>query len=127
MLKLLEHLKLPNAIIVGHDMGSAVALVLAAHHPEVVRALAITNTLAFDAKPSPVVNRLAALARVSPLSIERRFTLAMSPARWRATAANCRMSSCSFASFIARPRPRLTKIVCPRSCRPLKPPTASMR
>lgn len=49
--RLLEHLGLSEATLVGHDTGGGVALILAIDHPEVVDALVLSNTVAYDSWP----------------------------------------------------------------------------
>jgi haloalkane dehalogenase len=49
--RLLAHLGLSQATLVGHDTGGGVALILAIEHPEMVGRLVLSNTVAYDSWP----------------------------------------------------------------------------
>ena len=49
--RLLAHLGLSQATLVGHDTGGGVALILAIEHPEVVDRLVLSNAVAYDSWP----------------------------------------------------------------------------
>ncbi|MHC4178273.1 MAG: alpha/beta fold hydrolase, partial [Planctomycetota bacterium] len=51
-----------RADIVGHDLGGAVALQLAAHRPGLVRSLVLANCTAYDNWPVPALRRIMLLA-----------------------------------------------------------------
>lgn len=52
MLKLLDFLGIERAHVLGHDHGGAVAQVLAAHHPQRIDRLVLTDAEAYDNWPS---------------------------------------------------------------------------
>jgi haloalkane dehalogenase len=49
--RLLDHLGLGQATLVGHDTGGGVALILAIEHPQVVDRLVLSNSVAYDSWP----------------------------------------------------------------------------
>ena len=49
----IHSLKLPKSIVFGHSMGGMEATVLAAHHPELVRALILEDPAWFDLAQQP--------------------------------------------------------------------------
>lgn len=51
ILRLMDHLKLGRANIIGHDTGGGVALILAINHGERVRKLILSNIVAYDSWP----------------------------------------------------------------------------
>lgn len=63
---LLAGLEISRAHVVGHSMGGAIALVLAADHPERVDKLAVINTVSYPFE-LPLKGRLPLLPIVGPL------------------------------------------------------------
>jgi len=55
---------LDDAVVVGHDLGGGVAQILAVRHPERVRGLVLTNCIAYDSWPIPMVKAMRALGPV---------------------------------------------------------------
>lgn len=51
VLRLMDHLGLEKATIVGHDTGGGVALIMGIEHPERVSRLVLTNIVAYDSWP----------------------------------------------------------------------------
>ena len=51
VLRLMDHLDIQKATLVGHDTGGGVALIMAIHHPERVERLVLTNVVAYDSWP----------------------------------------------------------------------------
>lgn len=51
IIRLMDHLGLERAHIVGHDTGGGVALIMGIHHPERVDRLVLTNVVAYDSWP----------------------------------------------------------------------------
>ena len=51
ILKLMEHLGLSKAHIIGHDTGGGVSLILAIKHPNVIDKLVLSNIVAYDSWP----------------------------------------------------------------------------
>ena len=51
ILRLMDHLDIERASIVGHDTGGGVGLILAIDHPERVDRLVLTNVVAYDSWP----------------------------------------------------------------------------
>jgi 2-succinyl-6-hydroxy-2,4-cyclohexadiene-1-carboxylate synthase len=66
MVALLQYLELDSAIVVGHSMGGGIAGYLAAHHPEMVKGLAILDKSA--AGPEGVLPSLEEIAPIDPLT-----------------------------------------------------------
>lgn len=56
--ELLEKLGWERGAVVGHDIGGGVAQVLAAENPEMVRALVLVDSIAYDSWPVPEIERL---------------------------------------------------------------------
>lgn len=54
----LTSLDLDALAVVGHGLGGGVAQLLALDHPELVQAMALIDSVAFDAWPSPAVRRI---------------------------------------------------------------------
>lgn len=68
-LAVLDALHVPQACVVGHDLGGAVAQWLAVHAPERVTRLALVNSVGLDGWPSwrtRVARALAGVARLVP-------------------------------------------------------------
>ena len=72
---LLAGVGVPRAHVVGHDMGGAVALTLAADHPEVIDRLAVINTLPARG-PLPAHARLALVPVVGSFVLKQFYTRA---------------------------------------------------
>jgi len=71
-LAVLDALNVPQACLVGHDLGGAVAQWLAVHAPSRVSRLALVNSVGFDAWPrwkTRVARALAGVARRLPAPI----------------------------------------------------------
>ena len=51
IIRLMDHLKIEKATIVGHDTGGGVALIMGINHPERVSRLVLTNVVAYDSWP----------------------------------------------------------------------------
>lgn len=71
-LEVLDVLNVPQACIVGHDLGGAVAQWLALHAPERVTRLGLINSVTLDAWPrwrTRVARSLSAVARFLPASL----------------------------------------------------------
>jgi pimeloyl-ACP methyl ester carboxylesterase len=51
IIRLMDHLGLARANLVGHDTGGGVALIMAINHPERVARLVLTNVVAYDSWP----------------------------------------------------------------------------
>ena len=51
VLRLMDHLGIQQATMVGHDTGGGVALIMAIHHPKRVERLVLTNVVAYDSWP----------------------------------------------------------------------------
>ena len=51
IMRLMDHLGIERAHLVGHDTGGGVALIMAIHHPERVARLVLTNVVAYDSWP----------------------------------------------------------------------------
>lgn len=51
VLRLMDHLGLPSATVVGHDTGGGVALIMAIEHAARVRRLVLCNAVAYDSWP----------------------------------------------------------------------------
>ena len=51
VLRLMDHLDIQQATMVGHDTGGGVALIMAIHHPKRVERLVLTNVVAYDSWP----------------------------------------------------------------------------
>jgi haloalkane dehalogenase len=51
VMRLMDHLGIARAHLVGHDTGGGVALIMAIHHPERVARLVLTNAVAYDSWP----------------------------------------------------------------------------
>lgn len=49
--RLMQHLQLQKAHIIGHDTGGGVSLILAIEHPELVDKLVLSNSVAYDSWP----------------------------------------------------------------------------
>ena len=74
----LEHLDVPPAVLVGHDLGGGVVHIAAVRRPDLVAGLLITNGVGYDSWPvpsvkalqvaSPVVSRLPGPALLPALS-----------------------------------------------------------
>lgn len=62
----LGHLNLERVVLVGHDLGGGIAQLLALQDPRRVRALVLTNSVAYDAWPIPALKRLRRLASLLP-------------------------------------------------------------
>ena len=60
---LLAQLGVDEAVVVGHDLGGAVAQQLAVDRPRRVRGLVLVDSAAYDNWPAPVIRRFARLAR----------------------------------------------------------------
>jgi pimeloyl-ACP methyl ester carboxylesterase len=59
----LAALELRDVLLVGNDTGGAIAQLVAAHHPERLAGLALTNCDAYEHFPPPVLRPLVAAAR----------------------------------------------------------------
>jgi len=64
VVELLDHLSLDRVILVGNDTGGAIAQMIAARHPDRVRALVLTPCDAFDNFLPPVLRYTQVAARV---------------------------------------------------------------
>jgi pimeloyl-ACP methyl ester carboxylesterase len=73
---LLAGLDIPRAHVAGHSMGGAVAIVLAADHPECVDRLALINTVSYPFDV-PLKGRLPLLPVVGPLLFKHLYTRAL--------------------------------------------------
>jgi haloalkane dehalogenase len=51
VIRLMDHLGIKRATLVGHDTGGGVALIMAICHPERVAQLVLTNVVAYDSWP----------------------------------------------------------------------------
>ena len=59
-------LRLGRAAVVGHELGGATAITLAAQHPELVSRLVLINSLCYDARPD-LTRRIAQLPLLGAL------------------------------------------------------------
>ena len=64
LLDLMERLGHREFSVVAHDQGGAAAQILAAHQPDRIRALVLTDCVAYDNWPVPAIAQLQALARL---------------------------------------------------------------
>lgn len=67
LLDLLDKWGLDEVVLVGHEVGGAVAQQVVANHPERVRALALVDSVCFDNWPVPLVAQAMRLARTPGL------------------------------------------------------------
>jgi pimeloyl-ACP methyl ester carboxylesterase len=67
----LEALDLHDVCLVGNDTGGGLCQLVAAHHPDRVGRLVLTNCDAYDAFPPMLLRPLCALARRRPAVVER--------------------------------------------------------
>lgn len=51
IIRLMDHLKIERAHVIGHDTGGGVSLIMAIQHPERVAKLVLTNAVAYDSWP----------------------------------------------------------------------------
>jgi pimeloyl-ACP methyl ester carboxylesterase len=79
---LVAALGLEGATVVGNDSGGAVAQLVAAHHPEVVQRLVLTNCDMYDDFPPFPYNGLPLIARVPGLMPVFGASLRFRPVRW---------------------------------------------
>lgn len=61
---LLERLGIKRAAVIGHDIGGAVAQILAVRHPERLTALGLIDSVCFDSWPIPAMRALTAAAPI---------------------------------------------------------------
>lgn len=73
ILDLLAGLDAPRAHVCGHSMGGAIALTLAADHPERVDRLAVINSVSYPFKP-PFTGRLVQLPGIGPFVFKKLYT-----------------------------------------------------
>lgn len=64
VLELLDSLGVERVTVVGHDIGGAVAQILATRHPDRVERLALVNSVCYDNWPIPEMKALQAAAGV---------------------------------------------------------------
>jgi pimeloyl-ACP methyl ester carboxylesterase len=67
VLKLMDHLDLEEAVVVGHDWGGGVAQIMAARHPERVAGLVLVNSVGLDHEPPTIIRVLGFIARYPAL------------------------------------------------------------
>jgi pimeloyl-ACP methyl ester carboxylesterase len=60
----IREVELERTFLVGHDLGGGVAQILAVRHPELVRGLALVNTICYDSWPIPSVKAMGAMGPV---------------------------------------------------------------
>ena len=60
---LMEQLQLEDVIVVGHDVGGAVAQLLALSEPRRVKGVVLVSSAAYDNWPVPVIRKLQRMAR----------------------------------------------------------------
>ncbi len=58
----LEHLRIPRAVLVGHDLGGGVVHIAAVRRPDLCSGLLIANGVGYDSWPIPSVKAMAAAA-----------------------------------------------------------------
>lgn len=68
LVEFLDALGVPRAHVVAHDQGGAAGQILAARHSHKVDRLVLTDCVAYDNWPVPVIRRLMRLARVPGLT-----------------------------------------------------------
>ena len=66
--EVLDALNIPNVDLVGNDSGGAIAQIFAAHHPERLRSLVLTNCDVHDGWPPPQVLTIMEHARKGTLA-----------------------------------------------------------
>lgn len=67
LLDWLDKWRLDDVVLVGHEIGGAVAQQVVANHPERVRALVLVNSVCYDNWPHPLVAQAMRLARAPGL------------------------------------------------------------
>ncbi|MEX1163041.1 MAG: alpha/beta hydrolase [Nitriliruptor sp.] len=60
----LDHLGLDRAILVAHDLGGGVAQIAAVERPERCAGLVLTNAIAYDSWPIPIVRAMRAVPQL---------------------------------------------------------------
>lgn len=60
----LSHLGLDRVILVGHDLGGGVAQIAAVERPERCAGLLLTNAIAYDSWPIPIVRAMRAIPQL---------------------------------------------------------------
>jgi len=81
---LVRALGLERVTLVGNDSGGAVSQLVAAHHPEVVERLVLTNCDSYDKFPPFPYNGLPLVAKVPGLMPAFGLSLRLRPLRWAA-------------------------------------------
>ncbi|SEP03385.1 Pimeloyl-ACP methyl ester carboxylesterase [Halogranum amylolyticum] len=67
---LLSSLDIETVSLVGHDLGGGVFLRYATHHPEAVEQLVLSNSVAYDSWPIPVITDLGLPQTARETSVE---------------------------------------------------------